>query len=332
MLLNEMLLLEDSGNLRKLSPEVLKFFIKYDNDRNIGSNSEIRILPYNKSPIKKIIEDRELLAGFVLRYGQEDLVSIVFSSRFENGYAYYRLIKNNHDVFNRLKIDSQISYSRNFDILCNIVMSKYNISKEEAVQRLNVQMVYKDLERNNVKAIRKSNYNTDDFRKIRGKAIHNGENHWGKVHGSFIDVDKDVYEKKLTQRLADYINKKYSNIDDIGELENFINKNGATNYFKFLGSTFTCINGSWEKEQFRPNDYVDNNKNIFMVYKKSEVPENGWSRKTDMNKLAYIVFLMKFNKNTIYVSKVIFMNPFREPINLNTGNDNFKKQDDDNDW
>ena len=103
MLLNEMLLLEDSGNLRKLSPTVLKCFIKYDHDGNIGSNSVIRILPYNKSTIKKIIEDRELLAGFVLRYGQEDLISIIFSSRIGEGYFYYRLIKTNFVIFNRLK-------------------------------------------------------------------------------------------------------------------------------------------------------------------------------------------------------------------------------------
>lgn len=332
MLLNEMLLLEDSGNLRKLSPTVLKCFIKYDHDGNIGSNSVIRILPYNKSTIKKIIEDRELLSGFVLRYGQEDLISIIFSSRIGEGYFYYRLIKTNFAIFNRLKIDSQISYSRNFDILRDIVMSKYNISKEEAEQRLNVQLVYKDLERNSVKNIRKSNYNTDDFIKVRGKALYNGENHHGKIHGSFADVDNEVYEERLKQRLADYINKKYSNIEDERELENFINKNGATNYFKFLGSTFTCINGSWEREQFRPVNYGDNNKNFFMVYKKTDVPENGWSRDTDMDKLAYIVFLMKFNKNTMYVSKVIFMNPFKGTINLNTGNDKLKNQDDDNDW
>ena len=52
MLLNEMLLLEDSGNLRKLSPTVLKYFIKCDHDGNIGSNSVIRILPYNKTTNK----------------------------------------------------------------------------------------------------------------------------------------------------------------------------------------------------------------------------------------------------------------------------------------
>lgn len=331
MLLNEMLLLEDSGNLRKLSPNILKFFIKWDHDGNIGSNSEIRILPYNKSTIKKIIEDRELLAGFVLRYGQEDLVSIAFTSRIGEGYSFYRLIKNNNDVFSRLKIDSQMSYSRNFDILCNIVMSKYNISKEEAVQRLNVQLVYKDLERNSIKDIRKSNYNTNDFLKVRGKALHNIENHHGKIHGSFEDVDNDVFQKRLKQRLADYINKKYSNIEDEGELENFINKNGATNYFKFLGSTFTCING-WERERFRLENYGNDNKSFFMVYKKTDIPENGWSRNTDMDKLAYILFLMKFNKNIMYVSKVIFMNPFKEQIKLNTGNNKLKNQDDDNDW
>lgn len=233
-----MILNEDYGNMRALSPNVIQFikYIRGINER-VGRNSEIKIVKQNN--IENVLKQYTLqtLPLIILRYKGADKVYFYMNS--ENDKAWSISYNNYDDKWYRI-IPVGIISSDNFESKIidglKIVYKDYQNEVptfEEFLKGISYQLIFTDVERLQTQAKRekekgdiyqttkdKTYQTTDDF--YRNYHKDKAYNH--KVHGSIYDKRDtgSYYSNSLKERLKKYVESKFPSFNS---LEDFVNAN-----------------------------------------------------------------------------------------------------------
>lgn len=233
-----MILNEDYGNMRALSPNAIQFikYIRGINER-VGRNSEIKIVKQNN--IENVLKQYTLqtLPLIILRYKGADKVYFYMNS--ENDKAWSISYNNYDDKWYRI-IPVGIISSDNFESKIieglKIVYKDYQNEVptfEEFLKGISYQLIFTDVERLQTQAKREKekgdiyqttkdkNYQTtDDF--YRNYHKDKAYNH--KVHGSIYDKRDtgSYYSNSLKERLKKYVESKFPSFNS---LEDFVNAN-----------------------------------------------------------------------------------------------------------
>lgn len=232
-----MILNEDYGNMRALSPNAIQFikYIRGINER-VGRNSEIKIVKQNN--IENVLKQYTLqsLPLIILRYKGADKVYFYMNS--ENDKAWSISYNNYDDKWYRI-IPVGIVGSDNFESKIidglKIVYKDYQNEVptfEEFLKGISYQLIFTDVERLQTQAKRekekgdiyqttkdKTYQTSDDYIKYYHKDKYNH-----KVHGSIYDKRDtgNYYSNSLKERLKKYVESKFPSFNS---LEDFINAN-----------------------------------------------------------------------------------------------------------
>lgn len=316
-----MFLLEDMGNLRALSSEVLKILMNnYDRmDKHIGRNSKVEIIRDPEKAYKIINEPNCVL--MVLRYGQDDLFAF----------------KKNWDGFNVRELDDyddmirDLSWSERPNLqstiksvsgiksfiskLATFIVNRYStddkkLVKKNVVAKMNFQVIYEDAEREKTKAERnKSRGNL--LRVADRKSTHYLNN---KVHGSVYDPrsSKD-FKDSLKYRLKEFITNKLPKFDDPNNLPKDLKFLKPDTRFKLMGCPYHY--DSYGSSSSDVSSIINENKPMLFAFENEKRYEEDYRYYP-----RHIVFVVRMNENyQLYVSSIYYDagNDFRiNPDNL----------------
>jgi hypothetical protein len=233
-----MILNEDYGNMRALSPNAIQFikYIRGINER-VGRNSEIKIVKENN--IENVLKQYtpQSLPLIILRYKGVDKVYFYMNSENDK---YWSISYNNYDDKWYRIIPVGVIGSDNFESKIidglKIVYKDYQNEVptfEEFLKGISYQLIFTDVERLQTQAKRekekgdiyqttkdKTYQTTDDF--YRNYHKDKAYNH--KVHGSIYDKRDtgSYYSNSLKERLKKYVESKFPSFNS---LEDFVNAN-----------------------------------------------------------------------------------------------------------
>jgi hypothetical protein len=233
-----MILNEDYGNMRALSPNAIQFikYIRGINER-VGRNSEIKIV--KEHSIENVLKQYtpQSLPLIILRYKGVDKVYFYMNSENDK---YWSISYNNYDDKWYRIIPVGVIGSDNFESKIidglKIVYKDYQNEVptfEEFLKGISYQLIFTDVERLQTQAKRekekgdiyqttkdKTYQTTDDF--YRNYHKDKAYNH--KVHGSIYDKRDtgSYYSNSLKERLKKYVESKFPSFNS---LEDFVNAN-----------------------------------------------------------------------------------------------------------
>lgn len=248
-----MILNEDYGNMRALSPNVIQFikYIRGINER-VGRNSEIKIVKQNN--IENVLKQYtpQSLPLIILRYKGADKVYFYLDSENDNAWS---VSYNKYDnkwygmIPNRI-ISSNSGKSKIIDGLKSVYKDYQNevSTFEEFLKGISYQLIFTDVERLQTQAKRekekgdiyqttkdKTYLTTDDF--YRNYHKDKAYNH--KVHGSIYDKrnTSNYYSNSLKERLKAYVESKFPSFNSVDDFAN-ANIKGILKAFKIKGCVY----------------------------------------------------------------------------------------------
>ena len=311
-----MILNEDYGNMRALSPNVIQF-IKYIRgiDERVGRNSEIKIVKQNN--IENVLKQYTLqsLPLIILRYKGADKVYFYMNS--ENDKAWSISYNNYDDKWYRI-IPVGIIGSDNFESKIidglKIVYKDYQNEVptfEEFLKGISYQLIFTDVERLQTQAKRKKEkgdiyqttkdktyQTTDDYKKYYHTKAYNH-----KVHGSIYDKrdTSNYYSNSLKERLKKYVESKFPSFNS---LEDFVNAN-----IKDILKAFKINGYIYKYDNYGTNTINKTNTDsstLYELYLKKKI-YIGYERESrNMDNLPFLIFfevVLDINNN-VKVSNV----------------------------
>lgn len=233
-----MILNEDYGNMRALSPNAIQFikYIRGINER-VGRNSEIKIVKENN--IENVLKQYtpQSLPLIILRYKGADKVYFYMNSENDN---YWSISYNKYDnKWHRIIIDGFITSNSAELKIINSLKSVYKDYQNEVptfedfLKGISYQLIFTDVERLQTQAKRekekgdiyqttkdKTYQTSDDYKKY----YHKDKAYNHKVHGSIYDKRDtgSYYSNSLKERLKKYVESKFPSFNS---LEDFVNAN-----------------------------------------------------------------------------------------------------------
>lgn len=233
-----MILNEDYGNMRALSPNVIQFikYIRGINER-VGRNSEIKIVKENN--IENVLKQYtpQSLPLIILRYKGADKIYFYMNSENDN---YWSISYNNYDnKWYGIIPDGFITSNSAESKIINGLKSVYKDYQNEVptfedfLKGISYQLIFTDVERLQTQAKRekekgniyqttkdKTYQTSDDYKKY----YHNDKAYNHKVHGSIYDKRDtgNYYSNSLKERLKAYVESKFPSFNS---LEDFANAN-----------------------------------------------------------------------------------------------------------
>lgn len=358
-----MILNEDYGNMRALSPNAIQFikYIRGINER-VGRNSEIKIVKQNN--IENVLKQYTLqsLPLIILRYKGADKVYFYMNS--ENDKAWSVSYNNYDDKWYRI-IPVGIIGSDNFESKIidglKIVYKDYQNEVptfEDFLKGISYQLIFTDVERLQTQAKRekekgdiyqatkdKTYQTSDDYKKY----YHNDKAYNHKVHGSIYDKRDtgSYYSNSLKERLKKYVESKFPSFNS---LEDFVNANikDVLKAFKIKGCVYKYDQNTTEQVVPGIMDplyrlYIDKKSYIGYIF------ERYWDNRDRPRVPHYIFFelVLDINNNikvsNIYGAESAYTNDFKpisdwfekkeEKDTKNTKlSHNYNNDDEDDDW
>ena len=316
-----MILNEDYGNMRALSPNAIQFikYIRGINER-VGRNSEIKIVKQNN--IENVLKQYtpQSLPLIILRYRGADKVYFYMNSENDKAWS---ISYNNYDdkwygIIPLGIISNNNAESRIIDGLKSVYKDYQNEvpTFEEFLKGISYQLIFTDVERLQTQAKRekekgdiyqttkdKTYQTSDDYKKY----YHNDKAYNHKVHGSIYDKrdTSNYYSNSLKERLKKYIESKFPKFDSI---EDFANANikDILKSFKIKDNIYTYNQDATERVINGNTDPLFNlykNKKAFIGYKYQGQDYWNKDKEKEIPLFIYFEIIMDVNKN-IKVSNI----------------------------
>ena len=233
------LLLEDLGNLKAVSPRILKNYVlnSYGYKNKMGKNSEVYILRGDGSVIyneflKLTSTNKKFL--FIFRYGQEDLFILKddysYNSYVElrittlEDYEYIKRESPNDvhlDTYRKMKSESGVK--KFYNDVVKFLMECTNKPKKDIQEKINYQIILEDETRSDKQKERNSarDYNYDLV--INGKHV---------LSNNLMNKDN------LRYRLKQYIESKLPSFNNINDIPKDVSMFENIKKFKLLGEIY----------------------------------------------------------------------------------------------